>query len=739
MDLQQIRQQYPQYDDMSDEALARALHSKFYPDMEFSDFAGRIGYNAGPAPIWQGPNNGRVYRLEDGSLQYVDANMSTKDPAKIDEIMQGAGAGDVSRMGMQEDIVAQNPIGARATSFVTGVPFVGEYVDELAGAVAGPEARQGVRMMDAAMEEARPLQDAALGLGGAAAGIAATAPALPMGAAGRFVGGAGSRVGQALRAGALGAGGGAVEGAVSGAGRYDEGRSSGAVMGGAIGGTIGGALGAASPLVAEGLASLVNKFKFAPFRSVARDLGVSEPAARATAGFLDFDEAAPGMVARGGMIGDIGGATGSLLDTAMQTPGGMKVARGRINKRVNEAGAAVRKALDEGLGPARGKIAVEQAIRMDAKPILNDLYEKAYNTPIDYASKAGRKLEALIPRIPGQAASFANRMMRMKGVKSRQILFDVDDEGFITGFRRLPDVMQWDYIKRGLNQMAMTGEGKGALGGQTDIGAVTENLAALVKKNVKKAVPIYGDALESAADAISQVKAVDLGSKLLGRRISREKLQMELAGSTAPERAAMASGLRQFIDDSLAHVKAVASDPDLDGRQARELMLSLSSEDTRKKLELLLGKNGAAPIISELKKGLEALTAKARVAANSRTHGRRMADEAVSALIEPGALGKLKQGEVAGSIKGLVQEFSGVTPAKMSERKQQIYAEISDLLTRSGDKRAQAIVRRLMSAQRQQPITDREAQIIANLVVGALDVGAYQTATRGLEAGQGPR
>jgi hypothetical protein len=41
--LAEIRQQYPQYSDLSDMQLARALHSKHYSDMEFGTFARKIG------------------------------------------------------------------------------------------------------------------------------------------------------------------------------------------------------------------------------------------------------------------------------------------------------------------------------------------------------------------------------------------------------------------------------------------------------------------------------------------------------------------------------------------------------------------------------------------------------------------------------------------------------------------------------------------------------------------------
>lgn len=41
--LAKFRAQYPDYDDMSDTELAKALHGKFYADMSFPEFAEKIG------------------------------------------------------------------------------------------------------------------------------------------------------------------------------------------------------------------------------------------------------------------------------------------------------------------------------------------------------------------------------------------------------------------------------------------------------------------------------------------------------------------------------------------------------------------------------------------------------------------------------------------------------------------------------------------------------------------------
>lgn len=42
MNIKEFRAQYPQYDEHSDEDLAKALHAKYYPDVEFADFSAKF-------------------------------------------------------------------------------------------------------------------------------------------------------------------------------------------------------------------------------------------------------------------------------------------------------------------------------------------------------------------------------------------------------------------------------------------------------------------------------------------------------------------------------------------------------------------------------------------------------------------------------------------------------------------------------------------------------------------------
>lgn len=58
MNIQEVRQQYPQYSDLSDEQLARALHAKYYADMPYEAFAAKVG-TAPQQPTVEDPGFGQ--------------------------------------------------------------------------------------------------------------------------------------------------------------------------------------------------------------------------------------------------------------------------------------------------------------------------------------------------------------------------------------------------------------------------------------------------------------------------------------------------------------------------------------------------------------------------------------------------------------------------------------------------------------------------------------------------------
>lgn len=88
--LQEFREQYPQYDDLSDRELAEGLHRKHYSDMEFETFAERIGL--------QQQDSAPEGDVEIGEISVVDRAM---DWAKRDD---APSRGDGSRYGEAPDI-----------------------------------------------------------------------------------------------------------------------------------------------------------------------------------------------------------------------------------------------------------------------------------------------------------------------------------------------------------------------------------------------------------------------------------------------------------------------------------------------------------------------------------------------------------------------------------------------------------------------------------------------------------
>ena len=90
MNIAEIRQKYPQYNDLSDEQLAQGLHKKFYSDMDFGEFSQKIGL---AQPQEKGYALGRVATIDKG-LTYglgrkIGGLVNAIGAAPVDAIMGG--------------------------------------------------------------------------------------------------------------------------------------------------------------------------------------------------------------------------------------------------------------------------------------------------------------------------------------------------------------------------------------------------------------------------------------------------------------------------------------------------------------------------------------------------------------------------------------------------------------------------------------------------------------------------
>lgn len=664
-------------------------------------------------------DGGTIWELPDGKRVFSSPNYSTSDPDQVAKLMEGATPADVSKSGWNEAIIDQNPVAARAAKAVEGVPFIGTYADEAVGAVYGDQARDAWRATSKAMDQERPWQSAGLQLAG---GIASTAPAVL--AFGPSMA-ANSLGGNMARGGALGL----SEGLVRGFGRGEDGvrnRRNTAV----VDALIGGAVGSAIPAIAHGAGAAYGAARNAVVEALgtgraAKDLGISRRAGRLASDVIGMDDPArmrAALQSPDAMLADAGPSAQGALDAVIQSPGeGARTALGRIDDRAAAAGQRLVGELDRTMGAPQGLNAAQGAIRQGTAGARSAAYDAAYSKPIDYASEAGMRLEGLLRRVPGKAIQDANRLMQLDGDTSRQILASIADDGSVT-FRQMPDVRQWDYIKRALDQAAASGEGQGALGGQTPMGRAYQGLARTIRDTVADAVPEYRTALDTAADAIGQVQGVKFGAQMMRPGVTREEVADFLKGATGAERAAAKQGVRQQIDDTIANVRAIATDPNIDARQAYKAMTDMSSPSARAKLEMLLGDEWPA-VSQALDDTAQALGLRARVATNSRTFGRQQFGQMLDDSLEPG---RFASGEALGpfaSPKAVWQNLTGATPAAVQRAKASVKNELADLLTRPN---GAAILDAFEAARSAYPVLPNAGSAVVDAIM-ATGAGAAPT------------
>lgn len=89
MNIQEIREKYPQYSDMSDEQLLKGLHKKFYSDMDYGEFSAKIGVNKSPEPkpeqtlgerLYEEETTGDLYTQPEFELNRRGVRMGVSDP-----------------------------------------------------------------------------------------------------------------------------------------------------------------------------------------------------------------------------------------------------------------------------------------------------------------------------------------------------------------------------------------------------------------------------------------------------------------------------------------------------------------------------------------------------------------------------------------------------------------------------------------------------------------------------------
>lgn len=665
-------------------------------------------------------DDGVVYETADGKRGYTSPGYSTTDQDAISRILQEKGPQGVIRSGFDQEAIAQNPVAARLNEFNRGAPFIGSWLDE-AVSIASPKAAQSMNALSGAMRREKPGQSMALNaLGGVvlSAPLAVAAGPQVMANAPKSIAG---RVALGAPAGAVAGG---VEGAIYGAGEQDGGRGNNAKSQAAWGAGIGGTLGAAMPVIAPIFEKAVQKYRGADVNRIASEFGISKDAARVLkTAFEQNDEDVFERFLKAGpdaMLADAGVSGQALLDAASQTGGNaLRITREAVEGRSRNALAATTQALDDTLGPVRGPIGAAREIAESTAPARAAAYDAAFSTPINYANDAGRAVEDALSLVPegtlDRAIKEANDEMQSLGIKNAQILFDAD----AGTFREMPNVRQLDALKR-----ALDGISKSSV---DNFGEVVR--AKRLASNVRQAAidatggadGTYARALKVGGDKIKMDEGLQLGLDMLkSNKVTREVLRESLSDLPQDAREMVKVGLRSHIDDTLARVNVVASDQNLDAREARKALSMLTSRDAREKLGLLLG--GDAPALEQaIDRAASSLGLRASVSQNSKTAVRQAIQGAGQDIVEPGVIGTLARGQPLDAAGRITQEAFATAPRHDADRMASMWADVARAMTETrGAEASSEALQVINKAIAGQSISDAEARLIANEIATGL-------------------
>ena len=520
----------------------------------------------------------------------------------------------------------------------------------------------------------------------------------------------------------LGAGAGATHGFMEGEGGLAN-RANDMAWGAGIGGSIGGAIPLAAAFgkqVYRGAQGAVRNSRMG--RQIGDQLGVSPETGRVvsrlvgegdqTAMRASLDRAGPNA-----MLADASPNMSGMLDASMRNPApGAAIARQRVDDRAGQAYYGVIDALSGGKqGPRMPPVAAQKAMGAAARGRVHPLYQKAYDTAIDYASPQGRKVEEIVGRIPGakakKAIDAATDRMVYDGFPNSQIMAQIADDGRVT-FKQMPNVMQLDYIKRAFDEIAE--DSKDAVTGRmSSDGAFAARIAKDLREAVKDAVPEYGEALSAAASDIRQRSAVKAGQALLRPQTTVEDVAETVADATPAELRAMREGVIGQIDHIMGNVRAVASDQNIDARQAMKIYSDLSSPNAQQKMQALFGDEWPA-IKTQMDQASAALGLRARVAGNSFTQPRQVATQMVEDEVAPGTIRSLQP---IASVRQIGQRALGSDPESVSRLSGEVQAELAELLTRPGraGREAMSAVVQALSAN---PVRPGAGQGVSDFLTG---------------------
>lgn len=524
--LEEVRQKYPQYQDLSDSDLADKLHNKYYPDLSAEDFRQRIGFTAPyapiPAPIApQGPERQSPMQRADDLARSLASGATFRG---ADEF--AAQMSDLTGMGGQAEGDYETRLAAerardKAIPLSTRLP--GEIVGGLASTAAGGQVLGPVA--------------------GAIPGAARTAAAIP----------------GWIKASGLGAAYGGAYGFGGGEGGLEQ-RLEGAGENAAISG----ALGAAGYPIVKGLGwvggelwDALRKRYAAPMSSamskvwqnVSRD---EMSAARLGQRLAAMNRGAPGQAT----IADVGGKNlqGLARHTASVPGQAQNRAAMLLNQRAEGEASRVSRAITKGLDP-EDYYAAQDAFLTNTRTIAAPLYQKAYEQyPAVSSGRLGKILESPTGKKALKEAVTITQNERAAGIAGPDIAKAVESGNI--------PLQVWDDIKRGFDSLLQKGTHRNELSGKLNakgfsVDAMRRSLLKELDTATGGSQGAYASARRVYAGEAEALEALRDGRKFLA--MDPEAITRQLAKLSDAGKESFRSGAARAMKDIVNKTQDKAS------------------------------------------------------------------------------------------------------------------------------------------------------------------------------------
>lgn len=580
--LAEIRKQYPQYEDMSDQQLADALHSRFYSDMDRGEFDRKVGLRPGWA--WQGSIGGLAY----------DAMNAGKDA-------EGYTPSAVPFL---------DPINAFANQAVDSIPIIGPSLSSAGNqvdawfnnALGFPEQTAEDRAaINAGEAERFPI---AAGAGTVTGSVAPLVGLAMTPAGGAALGTTGSMIQRALMGG--------LSGSVIGAG--DSAARGGDIGDNTIAGLLGAGIGAVSP-IAERVVSPVARALLgrpnpgAAQRSVAQTLENSGIDPRDLPRLLDElgPDALPVDLSRqltqqGGGIASVPGPGGQTMADALST-----------RQFGNDTGALsanlrIKRDVDDllGVAPIPSRLAAEINANQRA---LGPAYDAALEgaKAVD-TSGIALNLDSMIVNERGAAQQAAQNVRRMLNISGTDQL-DPNPQTLLNTRQAIDGIL---YTDTGMAPL------------DSNVVRVLRQARRDIDAELTAKVPGIKDVDRQFSELASQKEAVDTGEGIfdIGRKVVTRPAELEAMMQADPNLIVGPSGVPfRLTEGARAEIDRLIGTTGNDITALKKVLLGEGSWN-RDKLAQLYGKEKADQLVGILNREQRYANSYNRILQNSETAAR---------------------------------------------------------------------------------------------------------------------